>query len=186
MLTAKCIGCGCTDDHACVENGQPCHWLRVNRVEGIGVCSSCPDALNQFASTSQEQATGQDDYRNSPEWKDFSSRIGTHRHQFWALGHTELLSDYPKDSLSQLTALAAYIAPLLDAPRAQELSPSLEQWTLFYQRLAQDLGLTKSKHIRHDLVAERVRQTFSDEALEKLDLKLAEKQGHVLAEKYIP
>lgn len=74
MLTAKCIGCGCTDDHACVENGQPCHWLRVNRVEGIGVCSSCPDALNQFASTSQEQATGQDDYRNSPEWKDFSSR----------------------------------------------------------------------------------------------------------------
>lgn len=64
------------NDHACVENGQPCHWLRVNRVEGIGVCSSCPDALNQFASTSQEQATGQDDYRNSPEWKDFSSRIG--------------------------------------------------------------------------------------------------------------
>ncbi|EGQ7672251.1 hypothetical protein IZS59_001864 [Vibrio cholerae] len=45
-------------------------------MEGIGVCSSCPDALNQFASTSQEQATGQDDYRNSPEWKDFSSRIG--------------------------------------------------------------------------------------------------------------
>jgi hypothetical protein len=76
MLTAKCIGCGCTDDHACVENGQPCHWLRVNRVEGIGVCSSCPDALNQFASDSQEQATGHDDYRNSPEWKDFSSRIG--------------------------------------------------------------------------------------------------------------
>lgn len=55
MLTAKCIGCGCTDDHACVENGQPCHWLRVNRVEGIGVCSSCPDALNQFASTSQNK-----------------------------------------------------------------------------------------------------------------------------------
>ncbi|HAX8160070.1 TPA: transcriptional antiterminator [Escherichia coli] len=104
----------------------------------------------------------------------FDRAVDDHRHQFWALGHTELLSDYPKDSLSQLTALAAYIAPLLDAPRAQELSPSLEQWTLFYQRLAQDLGLTKSKHIRHDLVAERVRQTFSDEALEKLDLKLAE------------
>lgn len=48
MLTAKCIGCGCTDDHACVENGQPCHWLRVNRVEGIGVCSSCPDGTKTF------------------------------------------------------------------------------------------------------------------------------------------
>ncbi len=61
----------------------------------------------------------------------------------------------PKDSLSQLTALAAYIAPLLDAPRAQELSPSLEQWTLFYQRLAQDLGANQKQAIRHDLVAER-------------------------------
>ncbi|AZT48723.1 TPA: hypothetical protein HMM82_19015 [Escherichia coli] len=76
MLTAKCIGCGCTDDHACVENGQPCRWLRVNRVEGIGVCSSCPEALDQFVSTSQEQTTGQCDYRSSPEWKDFASRIG--------------------------------------------------------------------------------------------------------------
>lgn len=47
MLTAKCIGCGCTDDHTCVENDQPCHWLSVNRVEGVGACSSCPDAFDQ-------------------------------------------------------------------------------------------------------------------------------------------
>ena len=76
MLTAKCIGCGCTDDHACVENGQPCRWLRVNRVEGIGVCSSCPEALDQFASPRQAPTPGPCDDRSSPEWKDFASRIG--------------------------------------------------------------------------------------------------------------
>ena len=104
----------------------------------------------------------------------FDRAIDDHRHQFWALSHTELLSGYPNNSISQLTALAAYIAPLLDAPQLQELSPSLEQWTLFYQRLAQDLGLTRGKHICHDLVAERVRHSFSDEVLEKLHLTLEE------------
>ncbi|AKX47327.1 transcriptional antiterminator [Thiopseudomonas alkaliphila] len=104
----------------------------------------------------------------------FDRAVDDHRHQFWALSHTELFSDYSKDPLSQLTALAAYIAPLLDAPQVQELSPSLEQWTLFYQRLAQDLGFTRGKHIRHDLVAERVRYSFSDEVLEKLHLTLEE------------
>ncbi|HBB3210470.1 TPA: hypothetical protein KAC99_004144 [Escherichia coli] len=45
-------------------------------MEGLGVCSSCPDALDQFVSTGQEQTTTQEHYLNSPEWKDFSSRIG--------------------------------------------------------------------------------------------------------------
>lgn len=76
MLTAKCIGCGCTDDHACVENGQPCHWLRVNRVEGIGVCSSCPDALNQFASTSQNKQLDRMTTGTVQNGRIFSSRIG--------------------------------------------------------------------------------------------------------------
>jgi len=39
MITALCIGCGCDDDHAC-EGG--CSWLRIDRQECIGVCSSCP------------------------------------------------------------------------------------------------------------------------------------------------
>lgn len=104
----------------------------------------------------------------------FDRTVDDHRHQFWALSHTELLSGYSKNPISQLTALAAYIVPLLGAQQVKELSPSFEQWTLFYQRLAQDLGLTRGKHIRHDLVAERVRQTFSDEVLEKLHLTLEE------------
>ena len=38
---SRCIGCGCTDNQACVHSGQPCHWLMVNRTLGIGVCSEC-------------------------------------------------------------------------------------------------------------------------------------------------
>ena len=71
-------------------------------------------------------------------------------------------------------AYAAYIAPLLYASQVRELSPSFEQWTLFYQRLAQDLSLTRGKQIRHDLVAERVRRSFSDDVLGKLNLTLEE------------
>ncbi|WP_157791491.1 hypothetical protein [Candidatus Hamiltonella defensa] len=37
--------------------------------------SSSPDFFDQFASTSQEQTTGKDEFRKSSEWKDFSSRI---------------------------------------------------------------------------------------------------------------
>ena len=39
MIPALCIGCGCDDDHACPVG---CHWLRIDRQECIGVCSSCP------------------------------------------------------------------------------------------------------------------------------------------------
>lgn len=41
--TAQCIGCGCTDNHACIdlEAGQPCHWIRVDYDAGLGVCSVC-------------------------------------------------------------------------------------------------------------------------------------------------
>lgn len=41
---ATCIGCGCTDNAACVERltGIPCHWVRLDRARGVGVCSACP------------------------------------------------------------------------------------------------------------------------------------------------
>ena len=35
-----CIGCGCDDNHACVDElGTPCHWIA--RVEDRGICSEC-------------------------------------------------------------------------------------------------------------------------------------------------
>ena len=39
MIPAICIGCGCTDDDACPEG---CSWLRLDREDCVGVCSSCP------------------------------------------------------------------------------------------------------------------------------------------------
>ncbi|EIC4423041.1 hypothetical protein LAB87_004935, partial [Salmonella enterica subsp. enterica serovar Cerro] len=43
---AVCVGCGCTDNNACVnEFREPCHWLKVNRQTGLGVCSSCESFL---------------------------------------------------------------------------------------------------------------------------------------------
>lgn len=48
MLEATCIGCGCTDSHACVHEGVPCRWLRLDRANGKGVCSACPDHVSVF------------------------------------------------------------------------------------------------------------------------------------------
>lgn len=104
----------------------------------------------------------------------FDRTVDDHRHQFWALSHVELLSEHSKSTIPQLKVLTAYIVPLLDSPQARELSPSFEQWTIFYKRLAQNLGFTKGKHIRHDLVAESVRSSLGGEVLEKLHLALEE------------
>jgi hypothetical protein len=47
MNVATCVGCGCTDDRACIdEQGDACHWLKVNRMAGLGVCSRCREFLN--------------------------------------------------------------------------------------------------------------------------------------------
>lgn len=35
---AKCISCGCTDNHACAEG---CTWVQVDRKGGVGICSAC-------------------------------------------------------------------------------------------------------------------------------------------------
>ena len=44
---ARCIGCGCDDNNACLAFGEePCHWIAVNRARGVGVCSQC--AIRMF------------------------------------------------------------------------------------------------------------------------------------------
>ncbi len=42
---ACCIGCGCDDLHACPGG---CSWLRVDYKQGQGVCSKCPDQIQQW------------------------------------------------------------------------------------------------------------------------------------------
>ncbi|TXE56509.1 hypothetical protein FOT57_12000 [Serratia ureilytica] len=47
LQEATCVGCGCTDGYACLdEHHTPCHWLKVNRKTGLGVCSSCPTFIS--------------------------------------------------------------------------------------------------------------------------------------------
>jgi len=39
---ARCIGCGCDDNNACLAFGEePCSWISVNRARGAGICSEC-------------------------------------------------------------------------------------------------------------------------------------------------
>jgi hypothetical protein len=46
---AFCIGCGCSDYHACVDAlDEPCHWLAVDYPAGVGVCSACPGELSRW------------------------------------------------------------------------------------------------------------------------------------------
>lgn len=50
LVTASCIGCGCDDWNACADEQTcaPCHWLRVDRSEGLGVCSACPELVEAW------------------------------------------------------------------------------------------------------------------------------------------
>lgn len=50
MGIATCIGCGCTDTHACVGDDGPCHWLVVDYATHVGVCSYCEGHLARWSS----------------------------------------------------------------------------------------------------------------------------------------
>lgn len=47
---AHCIGCGCSDIHACWDQQipGPCRWIRLNVKTGHGVCSCCRDHVERF------------------------------------------------------------------------------------------------------------------------------------------
>ena len=44
MTLASCIGCGCDDLHACVDDLGPCSWIVVDR----GVCSCCEAHMERW------------------------------------------------------------------------------------------------------------------------------------------
>jgi hypothetical protein len=54
---AHCIGCGCHDFAACSneQTGVPCHWLRVDRKVGLGVCSECGAHLARWEAGERER-----------------------------------------------------------------------------------------------------------------------------------
>lgn len=45
---ATCIGCNCTDLHACDTLLGPCHWIKVDYKLGIGVCCECDHKLEEY------------------------------------------------------------------------------------------------------------------------------------------
>jgi hypothetical protein len=56
-IEAVCIGCGCSDSHACVtaftldfqaSGLQACFWVKVDYELGIGVCSECVEKVGEF------------------------------------------------------------------------------------------------------------------------------------------
>lgn len=53
----ECIGCGCTENNACMSSNENCHWLRIDKELSLGVCSSCPDQVKAFEQHQKEVAT---------------------------------------------------------------------------------------------------------------------------------
>jgi hypothetical protein len=45
---AHCLGCNCTDVHACDTILGPCFWIKVDYQAGIGVCSECDHKIEEF------------------------------------------------------------------------------------------------------------------------------------------
>jgi len=50
MSIATCIGCGCTDTQACYDDEADagCHWERLDRRAGLGVCSCCKEVIEAW------------------------------------------------------------------------------------------------------------------------------------------
>ena len=55
---ATCIGCGCDDFNACVNtvSDMPCHWNRVDRKSGLGVCSECSEHIGRWDGGDREMS----------------------------------------------------------------------------------------------------------------------------------
>jgi hypothetical protein len=59
LKVATCIGCGCTDNHACYsEDNGACYWLDVDREARLGVCSECRDELPRWNAGDRTPAPG--------------------------------------------------------------------------------------------------------------------------------
>lgn len=90
MDIARCIGCGCTDFHACHGEGGPCHWLEVDYDAGVGVCSECEDHLDRWnagdrtikasmtlAKITRDGEPGEPFYLESSDMASFPLHLGT-------------------------------------------------------------------------------------------------------------
>ena len=63
MKLTHCIECGCHDLAACYDEKSdgPCSWLAVDREDGKGVCSACPEGLARWNAGDRSTAVPVDD-----------------------------------------------------------------------------------------------------------------------------
>ena len=93
-------------------------------------------------------------------WKD-------HRHAFVSCP-IKIEGDISTPPSPALIALCGQAESLLEAPPM--VSPTFEQWTLFYRGLASDCGLTNGRHIAHDRLADTVLSHMPPSTLRQLRL----------------
>lgn len=53
-MGTECFGCGCTESKACTSTDKSCHWLVIDNVLGLGVCSSCHEYVERFEQHQKE------------------------------------------------------------------------------------------------------------------------------------
>lgn len=51
-----CVACGCTDANACTPS---CHWIQLQRRNGIGLCSQCKDKYELWFETLKSRVNGE-------------------------------------------------------------------------------------------------------------------------------
>lgn len=97
-----------------------------------------------------------------------SEKISDHRHLFLplqqAIGKTQSRADVSSGQ-KVLACLARELIQL--SPGA---SPTFEQWTAFYHKLASDFGFSRGKQVLHDRVYDYIKQKFSVLTLSELHL----------------
>lgn len=136
---------------ACVEKqleeyGE-CYWNRLWQVAGCECCS-----LHGFLLDTIIQ------------------RHNKHRHVFHPATHRTLPILPQENNNSRELLIAKSLEELLSL--SPQISPEIEQWGIYYQQLAHDLGLSKKSRVNHEKVKERVLSFWGEKWLLEHNLQI--------------
>jgi hypothetical protein len=145
----------------------------ASRVKQIHFLRYCPECLNlqlarfgEFYWKRNWQVSGADVCpEHGPLHNYLIGLHGRHRHQFFALRPDVCVGEACEFSSEEDVRVAERIQELLNMTPVE--SPSLEQWGLFYKRLAEDCSCTKGKNTQHNLVSEKVITKWTKKWLDK-------------------
>lgn len=134
------------------------YWQRVLQCPGVVLCPmhGCPTVETRCA-------------RESPD-----------RHQFICTPEFDIPDSvkWVKSNVVflQMSKLVHALLTSGDLP-----SPTIAQWTSYYQRLARNSGMVRGKNIAHDQIAARVRRMFGERWLDEVGLSLNHRNHWLLA-----